>query len=100
MGTFSQAQEGLDIPVLDTIILASPKSDVKQAVGRILRETEGKTNYALILDIRDKWGLLSNMYYKRRALYKKSGFEFDTNSGLDDDVPKASQKLLTGFSFL
>ena len=100
VGTFSQAQEGLDIPVLDTIILASPKSDVKQAVGRILRETEGKTNYALILDIRDKWGLLSNMYYKRRALYKKSGFEFDTNSGLDDDVPKASQKLLTGFSFL
>jgi superfamily II DNA or RNA helicase len=99
VGTFSQAHEGLDIPVLDTIILATPKSDVKQAVGRILRETEGKTNDALILDIRDKWGLLSSMYYKRRALYKKSGFEFDACSGPDDDPP-ARKKLLTGFSFL
>ena len=100
VGTFSQAHEGLDIPVLDTIILATPKSDVKQAVGRILRETEGKTNDALVLDIRDKWGLLSSMYYKRRALYKKSGFNFDACSGADDDPPASKKKLLTGFSFL
>ena len=86
--------------MLDTVILATPKSDVKQAVGRILRETEGKTNDALILDIRDKWGLLSSMYYKRRALYKKSGFQFDACSGADDDPQAPKKKLLTGFSFL
>ncbi len=40
--TFSQAHEGLDIPTLDTVILATPKSDIKQSIGRILRETTGK----------------------------------------------------------
>ena len=29
-GTFSQAHEGLDIPTLDTVILSTPKSDIKQ----------------------------------------------------------------------
>ena len=38
LGTFSMAAEGMDIPKLNTIILASPKSDVVQAVGRIMRE--------------------------------------------------------------
>ena len=77
IGTFSQAHEGLDIPELDTILLATPKSDVKQAVGRILRETKGKKNEPIILDIRDKWGMLPSMYYKRRKMYRESGFELD-----------------------
>ena len=38
LGTFSMASEGMDIPKLNTIVLASPKSDVIQSVGRILRE--------------------------------------------------------------
>ena len=33
LGTFSMASEGMDIPKLNTIILASPKSDVVQSVG-------------------------------------------------------------------
>ena len=40
--TFSQAHEGLDIPTLDTVILATPKSDIVQSIGRIMRETKGK----------------------------------------------------------
>ena len=62
IGTFSQAHEGLDIPVLDTILLATPKSDIKQAVGRILRETTGKKNSPLVIDVKDKWGMLPSMY--------------------------------------
>ena len=95
IGTFSQAHEGLDIPELDTILLATPKSDVKQAVGRILRETDGKKNEAIILDIRDKWGLLTSMYYKRRKMYKESGFELE--KAKDDDEPEQSS--LSGFAF-
>lgn len=77
VGTFSQAHEGLDIPVLDTVLLATPKSDVKQAVGRILRETTGKKNDPIILDVVDDWGLMGSMYYKRRKMYKESGFEIE-----------------------
>jgi superfamily II DNA or RNA helicase len=37
-GTMQMAQEGLDLPHLNTLILATPKSDIEQAVGRILRK--------------------------------------------------------------
>ena len=51
-GTFALAQEGLDIPRLDTLILASPASDITQAVGRILRPCEGKQT-PLVVDLQD-----------------------------------------------
>ena len=74
IGTFALAQEGLDIPTLDTIILATPHSDVKQAVGRILRETKGKVNNPVIYDIVDHWSVLMGMYRKRCLMYKEAGF--------------------------
>ena len=75
IGTFAMAQEGLDIPVLDTIILASPKSDITQAIGRIMRETPGKLNNPLIYDIVDHWSVFHSMARKRMVVYKASGFE-------------------------
>jgi superfamily II DNA or RNA helicase len=75
-GTFSQAHEGLDIPTLDTVILSTPKSDIKQSIGRILRETGGKKNTPKIFDVLDKWSLLHAMYQKRRRVYKEGGFLF------------------------
>ena len=76
-GTFSQAHEGLDIPTLDTVILATPKSDIKQSIGRILRETGGKKNDPHIYDILDQWSLLYAMYQKRRRVYREGGFIID-----------------------
>ena len=80
IGTFAMAQEGLDIPVLDTIILASPKSDITQAIGRIMRETPGKLNNPLIYDIVDHWSVFHAMARKRMAVYKASGFEITGNA--------------------
>ena len=92
VATFAMAQEGLDIPALDTCILASPRSDVTQAVGRIMRETTGKVNSPLIYDIVDHWGMLFAMYRKRKAFYKTSGFEFK-----EDEPP---QKKLKACAFI
>ena len=78
-GTFSQAHEGLDIPTLDTVILASPKSDIQQSIGRVMRETPGKKNNPWIFDILDHWSVFSAMYYKRRTVYKKGGFKIDSD---------------------
>jgi superfamily II DNA or RNA helicase len=76
LATFSQAHEGLDIPTLDTVILATPHSDVKQAVGRILRG--GNINSPMIYDIVDKWSILFAMWQKRLTMYKQSGFETES----------------------
>ena len=38
LGTYNMASEGMDIPSLDTVILASPRSDIRQSIGRILRK--------------------------------------------------------------
>lgn len=55
LGTYSMASEGMDIPSLNTVILASSKSDVEQSVGRILREKEAERKFVpLIIDIIDQ----------------------------------------------
>jgi superfamily II DNA or RNA helicase len=65
------AEEGLDIPALDTLLLTTPFSDVEQAVGRILRPFEGKKE-PVVVDFRDdrlnycmKQGESRDRYYKK-----------------------------------
>ena len=72
--TFSQAHEGLDIPTLDTVILATPKSDIVQSIGRIMRETKGKKNNPQIYDVVDHWSVFFAMYNKRLRVYRQGGF--------------------------
>ena len=92
VATFAMAQEGLDIPVLDTCILASPHSDVTQAVGRIMRETAGKTNSPLIYDIVDRWSLFYAMYNKRRVFYRRAGFQ----CGATEEDERPAKRLAPG----
>jgi len=79
LGTFSMASEGMDIPKLNTIVLASPKSDVVQSVGRILREKACvRTHHPLIIDIKDthpNLGMFSKQCEKRIKYYKKCNHE-------------------------
>lgn len=84
-GTFSQAHEGLDIPTLDTLILATPKSDIKQSIGRIMRETDGKKNNPQIYDIVDHWSVFNAMYNKRRRVYREGGFLMDEEKSEKED---------------
>lgn len=93
-GTFSQAHEGLDIPTLDTLILATPKSDIKQAVGRILRETPGKKNQPHIYDLWDQWSLLNAMYQKRRKVYKEGGFKIEGDVEIEPEEDPFKGKCL------
>jgi len=92
LATYSLAQEGLDIPSLDTLILATPKTDVVQSCGRILRETSGKKNSPLILDISDKFASLPNQSRKRCKFYKSSGFSIHYDS--------ISQPSVNSYSFV
>jgi superfamily II DNA or RNA helicase len=79
LGTFSMASEGMDIPKLNTIILASPKSDVVQSIGRILRETaDTRKFHPLVIDFKDthpNLSLFDKQCDKRILFYKKSNHE-------------------------
>ena len=86
VATFQLAHEGLDIPVLDTVILATPKSDIKQSIGRIMRETAGKLNNPLIYDVADQWSVFFSMYAKRLRVYREGGFEIEGEPEKPPDV--------------
>lgn len=76
VGTFSLAQEGLDIPTLDTVFLATPHSDVKQAIGRIMRGA----SRPVIWDVVDSWSILYSMWRKRLATYRDLGIVVEGES--------------------
>jgi len=73
LGTYQASGEGFDVPELDTLILASPKSDVEQAVGRILRQKNA--NEPIVHDIVDSFSIFKGQYYKRRKFYKTNEFK-------------------------
>tara|TARA_E500000331_G_scaffold162964_1_gene158101 strand:- start:151 stop:756 length:606 start_codon:yes stop_codon:yes gene_type:complete len=79
LGTFSMASEGMDIPKLNTIVLASPRSDVVQSVGRILREkADVRKFHPLVIDIKDthpNMTVFQRQCQKRIAYYKKSNHD-------------------------
>jgi len=71
--TYQFAAEGFDVPPLDTLFLVMPTSDAEQAVGRILREYEGK-KVPIVVDFRDdavplfyRWALNRERLYERIA---------------------------------
>jgi superfamily II DNA or RNA helicase len=72
LGTYQAAGEGFDVADLDTLILATPKSDVQQAVGRILRQKNA--NAPLVIDIVDQFSIFKAQYFKRRKFYRTSEF--------------------------
>jgi len=79
LGTFSMASEGMDIPKLNTIVLSSPKSDVVQSVGRILREKADKRKFhPLVIDIKDihpNLGFFHKQCEKRIVYYKQQNHD-------------------------
>ena len=71
IATYSMASEGLDIKTLTTLILATPKTDVVQSVGRILRQ---KHDQPLVVDIVDSHDVFKNQFLKRRRFYNKQNY--------------------------
>jgi len=101
LGTFSMASEAMNIPSLNTILLATPKSNIEQSVGRILREKKEVRKFSpLILDVLDHMhhGCIGQ-YRKRKTYYKDCGYRvqiLDIGSELLlDDVEEVDEDGLT-----
>ena len=72
IATYSMASEALDIKTLTTLIMATPKTDIEQSVGRILRQRH--TN-PIVVDIIDQHEPFIRQWYKRRNFYKKHNYQ-------------------------
>jgi len=71
LATYAMAAEALDIKSLNTLVMVTPKTDITQSVGRILRE---KHENPIIVDIIDKHDIFQNQWFQRRRFYKKCNY--------------------------
>ena len=89
LATYQMSSEGLNIPTLNTLILASPIGDIQQSVGRILREKKENRKYTpLCIDIYDELSIIKPKGYKRLKYYKNNGYlikYFMENTFIDID---------------
>jgi superfamily II DNA or RNA helicase len=76
--TYSLAKEGLDVPRLERLYMATPQKDyavITQAIGRIARTSKGKAD-PVVYDFVDDIQYLVKAYKKRCATYRKNGCYF------------------------
>ena len=74
LATYAMCSEGTNAPHWDTLVLATPRANVKQAVGRILRLVAGKKQ-PVVLDLVDNHAVLKSFYYSRLRQYYSVGGE-------------------------
>lgn len=85
LSTYSMAKEGLDIPRLDTLILATPKGDIIQSSGRIQRKHAQK-KIPLIIDIVDTFSVFEQLRWKRWSFYRTEKFACQTYACLNEEA--------------
>eukprot|EP01087_Luapelamoeba_hula_P012623 TRINITY_DN3528_c0_g1_i4.p1 TRINITY_DN3528_c0_g1~~TRINITY_DN3528_c0_g1_i4.p1 ORF type:complete len:732 (-),score=179.31 TRINITY_DN3528_c0_g1_i4:8-2203(-) len=85
LGTYAMSSEGLDIPSLDTIILATPRSSIEQSIGRIMRgqgssaDATSTKKHPLIIDIVDNDDSFRGSNKNRMRFYRASNFEMEVS---------------------
>lgn len=76
IATYQMCKEGFDVPTLNTLLIATPRPDVDQIVGRILRvEKTKRTTSPLILDIVDP--AFRRQFQERLSLYNKRSYKVE-----------------------
>jgi superfamily II DNA or RNA helicase len=91
IATYSMAAEALDIKSLTTLIMVTPKTDIEQAVGRILRQKHGSP---IVVDIVDSHTPFQNQWSKRKQFYKKQNYKIIQTSIDKYDVDTTKWKVV------
>jgi len=71
LATYAMAAEALDIKSLSVLVMATPKTDITQSVGRILRV---RHDNPIVVDIVDRHEIFQNQWHQRRRFYKKCNY--------------------------
>jgi superfamily II DNA or RNA helicase len=76
ISTYQLVKEGFDVPTLNTLLIATPRPDVDQIVGRILRvEKSKRTTHPLIIDVVDV--PFRRQFQERLNLYKQRNYKVE-----------------------
>jgi superfamily II DNA or RNA helicase len=104
LATYQMSSEGLNIPTLNTLILASPIGDIQQSVGRILREKKENRKYTpLCIDIYDELSVVKSKGYRRLKYYKSNGYmikNYIDNLFVNDAYEEEDKNIKTDFKDL
>lgn len=76
VATYGMLEEGFDDPLIDTLILCTPRSRVQQTIGRAERTALGKLK-PMVYDVVDSNHIFEAMSVKRVAFYKTRGFKVE-----------------------
>ncbi len=71
LATYAMAAEALDIKTLSILVMASPKTDITQSVGRILRV---RHDNPVVVDIVDRHDIFQNQWKQRKRFYRKCNY--------------------------
>lgn len=85
--SYGMAAEALDIPNLNTLFMTTPRSEVEQAVGRVIRKIDPNTR-PTIYDFTDHLPSFVRQGYKRRKFYRKLGFEIHIMEVSDNAITR------------
>jgi superfamily II DNA or RNA helicase len=80
--SYSMSSEGLDIPTLNSQFLITPKSDIVQIVGRILR-AKHTFSHPIIYDFIDTHDIFQRQWFKRKSYYKSQNYKIIGSNSID-----------------
>jgi superfamily II DNA or RNA helicase len=76
IATYAMCKEGFDVATLNTLVMATPRPDVDQIVGRIMRTEKTKRKVdPLIIDIVDP--AFRRQFQERLRLYKERNYHVE-----------------------
>lgn len=80
LATYQMASEGMDIPTLNTLFMASPISDIEQSIGRIQRQRPEDRKYTpLVIDIVDRLPMFVKRANVRVRFYQSKNYNILEN---------------------
>jgi len=93
LASYSMSSEGLDIPTLNAEFLITPKTDIVQTVGRILR-AKHKFSHPIIYDFVDSHDVFQRQWLKRKTYYKKQNYKIIGANSIDYNTNFSKWKIV------
>jgi hypothetical protein len=80
LATYAMAAEALDIKTLSILVMVTPKTDIVQSVGRILRVKHAQP---IVVDLVDSHDLFQNQWRQRKRYYRKCNYRIEQTTSVE-----------------